>query len=238
LKAIGVIGQTGVFSHNPRLDKLVRYAELSALDDLIMYNGSNMYPNDLLKHYGISGAPENDYRHAILKEAQELYPKNPKRQALYFDQHTYLCSLLDRNDRCTMGASIECREPFLDERLVIGLGTLSNAMLFKGKKGKYIQKKAMGPRLPKEVLDYKKNGLSVPWGDYLTHSPAFVEELQAFTKSRIFDLPYFQHINAAKLVEGIQKGDHRMVPYVMPLFMLHIWLKTYVEPFNSMLEII
>lgn len=238
LKAIGVIGSTGLFSRNPRLDKLVRYAELSTLDELIMYNGSNMFPKDILKHYGISDAPENNYRHAILKEAQELYPNNPKRQALYFDQHTYLCSLLDRNDRCTMGASVECREPFLDERLVIGLGTLPNSLLFKEKKGKYIQKKAMESRLPKEVLDYKKNGLSVPWGDYLTHSPAFKEELQAFTKSRIFDLPYFQNINATKLVEGIQKGDHRMVPYVMPLFMLHIWLKNYVEPFSSLLEIL
>jgi asparagine synthase (glutamine-hydrolysing) len=51
-------------------------------------------------------------------------------------------------------------------------------------------------------------------------------------------LPYFQNIKAAKLVERIQQGDHRMVPYVMPLFMLHIWLKTYVEPFSSSLEII
>jgi asparagine synthase (glutamine-hydrolysing) len=42
----------------------------------------------------------------IYEEAKSLYPGS-FRQALYFDQHTYLCSLLDRNDRCTMGASIE-----------------------------------------------------------------------------------------------------------------------------------
>ncbi|UPT70299.1 MAG: asparagine synthase C-terminal domain-containing protein [Flavobacterium sp. JAD_PAG50586_2] len=76
----------------------------------------------------------NEYRHKILKEAQELYPKNLQRQALYFDQHTYMCSLLDRNDRCTMGTSIECREPFLDQRLVAGLGTLDDKWMFTGKK--------------------------------------------------------------------------------------------------------
>jgi asparagine synthase (glutamine-hydrolysing) len=233
LRAIGVIGKMGLFSHNPRLDKLMRYAELTNIDDLILYNGSNMYPKDIQKHYGINSAPQNQYRESILREAKELYPNNPKRQALYFDQHTYLCSLLDRNDRCTMGASIECREPFLDERLLSGLGTLPNSLLFKGKKGKHILKKTMESRLPKEILAYKKNGLSVPWGEYLTHSPAFKEELHAFTKSCIFELPYFQQINARKLVHGIQQGDHRMLPYVMPLFMLHIWLKNYVERFSS-----
>jgi len=237
LKAISVIGKTGLFSHHPRLDKLMRYAELSNLDDLILYNGSNMYPKDILSNYGIEKAPQNEYRQSILEEAKELYPNNPKRQALYFDQHTYLCSLLDRNDRCTMGASIECREPFLDERLLSGLGTLPNALLFRGKKGKYILKKSMESELPAEILAYKKNGLSVPWGEYLTHSAAFKEELQAFTKSRIFEMPYFEDINAEKLVAGIQKGDYRLLPYVMPLFMLHIWLKHYVERFSSSLTI-
>lgn len=238
LKAIGIIGKTGIFSRSPRLDKLVRYAEISNYDDLIIYNGSNVYPKDILAQYGINSTPQNEYRINVLKEAKELYPDNPKRQALYFDQHTYLCSLLDRNDRFSMGASIECREPFLDERLVIGLGTLPNELLFRGKKGKYIQKKAMEPLLPKEILEYKKNGLSVPWGEYLSNSPAFKEELEAFTRGPVFELPYFQNINASKLVEGIQKGDYRMVPYVMPLFMLHIWLKTYVETITAVLEIV
>ncbi len=237
LKAIGVLGSTGLFSHHPRMDKLVRYAQLSATDELILYNGSNMYPKDIWKQYGITGAPQNEYRSLILQEAKDLYPNNPKRQALYFDQHTYLCSLLDRNDRCTMGASIECREPFLDERLVAGLGTLPNELLFTGKKGKYIQKKAMESRLPNEILTYKKNGLSVPWGEYLMHSPAFKEEFEAFRHSKLFELPYFQNIKASKLVDYIQQGDHRMLPYVMPLFMLHIWLKTYVESFSSLVEI-
>ena len=43
---------------------------------------------------------------------------------MYSDQHTFLCSVLDRNDRMTMGASIECRVPFLDYRLVEMLAAL------------------------------------------------------------------------------------------------------------------
>jgi asparagine synthase (glutamine-hydrolysing) len=36
-------------------------------------------------------------------KAKSLYPHNLRRQALYFDQQTYLRSLLYRNDRATMG---------------------------------------------------------------------------------------------------------------------------------------
>ena len=64
----------------------------------------------------------------FMRTLNYLYPGNLRRQALYFDQHTYLCSLLDRNDRCTMGASIECREPFLDQRLVAGFGIARRQM--------------------------------------------------------------------------------------------------------------
>ena len=116
------------------------------------------------QNFGISKVPKNEYRKQIYNEAKSLYPDNLRRQALYFDQHTYLCSLLDRNDRCTMGASIECREPFLDQRLIAGLGSLDDKWLFTGKKGKFILKSAMEKRLPNEILQFRKVGLSTPWG--------------------------------------------------------------------------
>ena len=61
---------------------------------------------------------------------------SPVRQAMYLDQHTFLCYLLDRNDKMTMGASIECRVPFLDYRLVEGAARLPDSVLFRMGKGK------------------------------------------------------------------------------------------------------
>ena len=198
---------------------------------MVIYNGCNIYPNDIAKTFGLTTPPKNEYRNQILEDAKSLYPDNLRRQALYFDQHTYLCSLLDRNDRCTMGASIECREPFLDQRLIIGLGSLEDKWLFTGKKWKYILKSAMASRLPDEILNFKKVGLSVPWGDYLVKSPGFIAELESFSKSDLFQMPYFETIDAKKLVLNLRKGDTKMIPYIMPIFMMHIWLKNYVNKF-------
>jgi asparagine synthase (glutamine-hydrolysing) len=231
LNSIATIGNLDVFTKQPRYEKLTRYAQINKKSDLVIYNGSNIYPNDIAETFGINTPPNNEYRKKIYREAKSLYPDNLRRQALYFDQHTYLCSLLDRNDRCTMGASIECREPFLDPRLIVGLGSLEDKWLFTGKKWKFILKKAMEERLPDEILKFRKVGLSAPWGDYITKSPAFKDELESFSKSDLFQIPYFEHINIKKLVQNLQKGDITMTPYIMPLFMMHIWMKTYATKF-------
>lgn len=231
LNSIATIGALDLFTKQPRYDKLTRYAQISKKSELVIFNGSNIYPKDIAEVYGINALPKNEYRKQIYKEAKSLYPDNLRRQALYFDQHTYLCSLLDRNDRCTMGASIECREPFLDPRLVVGLGSLDDKWLFAGKKWKFILKTAMQERLPNEILKFKKVGLSAPWGDYITKSTAFKEELESFSKSDLFQMPYFEHIDIQKLVLNLQKGDNLMTPYIMPLFMMHIWMKSYAAKF-------
>jgi asparagine synthase (glutamine-hydrolysing) len=231
LKSIATIGNMDLFDKKPRYEKLIRYAQINKESDLILYNGSNIYPGDISKTFGVPDAPKNEYRNKISKEAQSLYPDNLRRQALYFDQHTYLRSLLYRNDRVTMGASIECREPFLDQRLIIGLGSLDDKWMFTGKKGKFILKSAMQDRLPKEILKFKKVGLSAPWGDYLIKSPAFKDELHSFLKSDLFQMPYFENINIKQLIQNLEKGDSRMIPYIMPLFMMHIWMKNYTNKF-------
>lgn len=134
LQSIATIGNMDYFKTKPRFEKLVRYSQIKKPDDLVIYNGCNIYPKDISGVFGINSPPKNEYRRQILEEAKSLYPNNLRRQALYFDQHTYLCSLLDRNDRCTMGASIECRDPFLDQRLIAGLGSLDDKWLFWKKK--------------------------------------------------------------------------------------------------------
>ncbi|MDI1317272.1 asparagine synthase (glutamine-hydrolyzing) [Flavobacterium sp.] len=231
LKVISQISKFETFNKKPRYDKLFRYSKINSEADLVIFNGSNVYPEDINQFYGNKKKPVNEYRYQILKEAQELYPKNLQRQALYFDQHTYLCSLLDRNDRCTMGTSIECREPFLDQRLIAGLGTLDDKWMFSGKKGKFILKTTMENRLPKEILDFRKIGLSAPWGSYLLSFPRFIDELDHFAKSPIFEIPMLENLDGQKLVAEVRKGNTKILPYFMPLFMLHKWQKNYYNKF-------
>ncbi|ENI5844541.1 asparagine synthase (glutamine-hydrolyzing) [Flavobacterium psychrophilum] len=231
LKAISYLSNFNFLNNNPRFNKLLRYSKITNNSDLVLFNSTSIYPNDIHEFYGEKKEPINEYRYQLLNEAKELYPNSLQRQALYFDQHTYMCSLLDRNDRCTMGASIECREPFLDQRLVAGLGTLDDNWLFSGKKGKYILKNTMQDKLPQDILNFRKIGLSVPWENQLLSNDKFKEELRNFAKSEIFSMPFLENLNGKKIVEQIEKGDKKIIPYIMPLFMLHIWQKKYFQKF-------
>ncbi|MCA6423242.1 MAG: asparagine synthase (glutamine-hydrolyzing) [Flavobacterium sp.] len=231
LKVVSGLSLMKEFNKKPRYDKLLRYSKIDNADDLIIFNGSNVYPDDIKSFYGRKEMPLNSYRHEILEEAKTLYPNNPQRQALYFDQYTYMCSLLDRNDRCTMGSSIECREPFLDYRLIAGLGSLEDKWLFTGKKGKFILKTTMINKLPKEIIDFRKVGLSAPWYNYLTEYVAFKDELNDFATSPIFEMKFLENLDGKKLVSKLRNGNTKLMPYIMPIFMLHIWYKNYFKKF-------
>jgi asparagine synthase (glutamine-hydrolysing) len=224
-----------LFAGTKRLEKLARYSKIKNNDELILWNGSNLYPEDIKKHYKIADKPENIYRFQILEEAKRLYPNNLQRQALYFDQHTYLCSLLDRNDRCTMGASIECREPFLDHKILIGAGSLDSKWLFQGKKGKYVQKEALKSRLPKEILEFKKVGLSAPYAKYLTQIEELRTEVDALRNSPIFDFPIFKNIPIKVLLEQFYKNPEQQTPIIIPLLIFHLWHKMYEKNFGSII---
>lgn len=160
-----------------RLDKLSRYVKGNDMRQMVLLNASNIYPRDF-QHFGFDIHTENmAYRNNVLDEAIDLYPTEPARQAMYCDLFIHMASILDRNDRMTMGAGIECRVPFLDYRLMEMIPALPSAVLLKGKKGKFLLVNSVAKSLPDEVLSFKKLGFSVPWERYLKEDPRFDEIL-------------------------------------------------------------
>ncbi|TAD84769.1 MAG: asparagine synthase (glutamine-hydrolyzing), partial [Bacteroidetes bacterium] len=228
LKYIGTMVKFGLLK-GERWRKLERYAQLDSNDALLMYNASNFFPAEIKSVYNIEDSSGLNYRRSVLQEADSLYPNDVQRQALYFDQHLYLCSLLDRNDRTTMGASIECREPFLDPQLLLGAGRLPSNQLFSGKKGKYILRQAMMNRLPAETLNFRKIGFSVPWGQYLKTNPFFKHELVEMQRSDLFTHRFLEHINPGQLLYQFNRGNDALLPFILPLLSLFVWHKYYAE---------
>jgi asparagine synthase (glutamine-hydrolysing) len=88
-------------------------------------------------------------------------------QLLASDLKTYLHELLMKQDQMSMAASIESRVPFLDHKLVEFAASLPVNMKLRGLTTKYILRKAMRGRLPKEILTRRKMGFPVPVGAWL-----------------------------------------------------------------------
>jgi asparagine synthase (glutamine-hydrolysing) len=206
-------------SATSRLGKLSRFLRLGTVRKFVLYNACDTLPEDLAR-VGFTEDEPPQYRESVVSEAERLYPGEPIRQAMYSDQHTFLCSVLDRNDRMTMAASIECRVPFLDHRLTEGLAALPTSVLLRGKGNKPLLRRSLGDRLPPDVLRHPKWGFGVPWKDYWRMVPELRDTvLQLSRNDLVLDSP----IDAARLtreVEACERGDDRSFPMIWQLLLV------------------
>lgn len=217
-----------------RVEKLRRYLHNGDLEHLLLYNSCNFYPDDM-RALGIEVAEQHfDARRSAIREAMLLYPDAPHRQSMYADQHVFLCSLLDRNDRTTMGASIECREPFLDHRIVETLAALPPSLFVRGKKGKHLLVNALGHRLPREVRRYRKWGFAVPWERSMRGLPRFREEVERMHRSPVFEQGVLARLDVKALTNAFVKGDDSNMLLVRQLYMIDVWHRTYFEKLREL----
>jgi len=207
---------------NGRFRKLGRLLDLGSTDRFVLFNACNILPKDL-ESLGMKSESAFLFREQVLEEASALYPDEPARQAMYSDQQTFLCSILDRNDRMTMGASIECRVPFLDYRLVETLAALPSSVLLGGGRPKSLLRNSIGARLPREVLSHRKWGFGVPWERHLRDVPEM--------RDLVRDLPSLAPIAGGpiegpvlrQVVNEFIRGDNSKEPLVRQLLMLAVW---------------
>lgn len=212
-----------------RVKKLENYFQIDNVRDAVLFNSVNNYPNEFLK-YGIELEESTyDYRSKILDDAEHLYPESRARQAMYLDFHTYLTSLNDRNDRTTMAASIECRVPFLDYRIVEGLHSLPDEYFVRGKKGKFILSEAFGSYLPREVLNFRKIGFSVPWGKYIAQDELFKHHWDTMEKSEIMQIGILKFLDLKKIKKEQSLNNASSDSLLKQMFFLTFWYDNYLN---------
>jgi asparagine synthase (glutamine-hydrolysing) len=87
------------------------------------------------------------------------------------DLDTYLPEgILVKVDRASMAYSLEVRCPWLDYRIVELACSLPDSFKLRGKKGKFIFKKAIERHVPSRILTRSKMGFSVPLAEWLRTS--------------------------------------------------------------------
>ena len=131
--------------------------------------------------------------------------------------------ILDRNDRMTMGSSIECRVPFLDYRLVEGLAALRTADLVGYGRSKMLLRSAVGARLPRAVLRQPKWGFGVPWAEHLRRVPELRDAVAALPSSQPISDGPFERAALNRVVASFLAGSARWDALVRQLLMINLW---------------
>jgi asparagine synthase (glutamine-hydrolysing) len=107
---------------------------------------------------------------ALMDEAEDA---DPLLQAQLADLHTWLPGdILTKADRASMAASLEMRAPLLDHELVSWGLSLPAHLKLRGREGKYILKKAMEDKLPRDILYRPKRGFSSDLAPYFRANAA------------------------------------------------------------------
>lgn len=160
---------------------------------------------------------------------------NVLEKLLYIDCKTWLPDdLLIKADKITMANSVELRVPLLDHRLLEFAASLpASHKLYHGQ-SKYVLKRAIADRVPKEILERRKTGFPVPYEVWLR------KDLKRFawdilTDAKTLQRDYFKR----KAVEGLLEQNVRGVDRSKELFsliVLELWHRAFVDNSRTLSE--
>ncbi len=170
---------------------------------------------------------ERDPYRAPLSLIEESDSEDLLDQLLAADLKTYLHELLMKQDQMSMAASIESRVPFLDHKLVEFAAHLPINMKLRGLTTKYILRKSMAGRLPKEILTRRKMGFPVPVGSWLRGQFSHVVD-EYVLNSRALERGIFNAGFVRELVARHRAGENHS-ERLWALINFEIWQRRFLD---------
>jgi asparagine synthase (glutamine-hydrolysing) len=171
-------------------------------------------------------------RERTLKPVRELQQRvrgqNTLDAMLYIDTKTWLPDdLLIKADKMTMANSIELRVPLLDHKILEFAASLPPKFKLNGFNLKYILKRALSKRIPREIRERKKTGFPVPYEAWLrTDLKDMVHSV--LTDRRTIERGYFRKDSIENLLKMNSDG-HNYSKEVFSLLSLELWQRTFVD---------
>ena len=127
-----------------------------------------------------------------------------------------------------MAASLEVRVPFLNRAVVDFATSLPLELKLKGLTGKYLLRRAMASRLPREIVERKKQGFAMPVAHWLTSELRDLA-LDMLSSSRLDRQGLFDSAYVRGLIEDhlSHRKDNRKLIWTLLVFQL--WHARYME---------
>jgi asparagine synthase (glutamine-hydrolysing) len=163
-------------------------------------------------------------RHAAMAQTDD-----PLALIQYLDLKTYLIGDINTKvDRASMAHSLEVREPLMDHPLVEWLCTLPSSLKMRGGEAKWLLKKAMEPRLPRDVLYRDKMGFAVPLARWF-RGPLRGRICEALQGERLRATGMFSAAYLRQLVDAHQSGTRDHSAPIWTLVMFDAFLRNVVD---------
>jgi len=149
---------------------------------------------------------------------------------LAVDQSAYLESLLVRQDKMAMAASVEARVPFVHWPLARVLNRLPRALRVPGGVTKPILKSIGERYLPHDLLYRRKVGLTLPFADWMMQADGLGRYLDDLAAPDARLGAYTGRKQLASVVERFRKGERAGLPSLIRLISVETWLRSLQAP--------
>jgi asparagine synthase (glutamine-hydrolysing) len=135
---------------------------------------------------------------------------------------------LVNSDRASMAAGLELRAPFLDHTLVELMGRVPSSLKLDGfRSQKGLLKRALGSRLPPDILRRGKKGFGVPFGDWfrgpLAGLVCDVLDPVRLRRGGLFDAARIEHV-----VDRHLRGGRDECRVLWSLLAFELWRREYL----------
>jgi len=210
-----------------RIQKIKDFMSAS-LSDAIIENSSYV-PCEIANKLLVDDKCKNwmGSRNSYLEE--HLSSQSLLEYLIRLELRTYLVSILNRQDKMTMAASLEAREPFLDYRLVEFALNIPESHKLKGTQTKYILKKLAERTLPKKIVYRKKSGFGVPVSIWLKDKQKLGAYLDLLSEPRFMQRGYFNTKEVQKLVKNHIHGISDCGEVLWALINLELWTRIFFD---------
>jgi len=183
-------------------------------------------PN-LLREPAVSGAAFFDSNRWL-----DLHRSDALSKAYSHDMNFYLPDdLLKKVDMAAMHASLECRAPFLDHRLIEFSFRISPALKLKNDVLKHLLKRALEPHLPEKILYRPKQGFGAPVEEWLQNQLYELTNDLLAPGCMCEDYVERRAIQTAIGDVFLRKceGDYLAAPRLWLILVFEIWLRSYMR---------
>jgi asparagine synthase (glutamine-hydrolysing) len=227
------ISQVNSWVHSARVAKYVPLVKAtfpeyyySRTSTPYRYSGngiSQLYSTDFVKSIDRKYSAE-----PVRKLFSRVKGEDVLNQMLYIDTKTWLPDdLLIKADKMTMANSLELRVPLLDHKLLEFAASLPSNYKLRGRSLKYIWKRALGKRVPEEILNRRKAGFPVPYEMWLRRD--LKDQVRSIlTDRRAIERGYFQKATIEQLIDAnINHG--RYSKEVFSLVALELWHRLFLD---------
>lgn len=165
--------------------------------------------------------PKQGYR----DEATGMF-SNFRSRMLASDQTNYLESVLVRQDKMSMAASVEARVPFLHLPLLKLINSIPNNIRVPGDNTKPVLKKIADKYLSHDLVHRRKVGLLLPYNEWMHDSNGLGRYLELLESSDSRLAQYSDRKKLGLALKHFRNKNYKEIPNMMNLINIELWLRS------------